>query len=168
MDDLKEHIVTVIFVAGLLLTACGTLLGIVWSNLRESIKDIDNKGSKKFQGWIEEVGEKGGIVTRDDHFAFCKQERAKCAIANILDWKCEMHTKGGPIMKVDHDRFHKEAIMEATTQLSQDFLKEIRHNRELMVTELKLIQATIENKVVSEIAAIKTEIAKQAKSNGSK
>ena len=51
----------------------------------------------------------------------------------------------------DHAAFCKEVVK----QVPETFGTEVRHNRELMMTELKLIQMTIKNDVVSEIRKLK-------------
>ncbi len=150
MDDLKEHIGTVITICSGLVIILGATFGIIWKDLRKAIGEA-KVDSRKFTNWVQAQSERGGIITRDDHFVFCGREREKCPVTKLLVWKDELYEKGGPMLMVDHAVFCKEVVK----QVSESFGNEVRHNRELMMIELKLIQASIKNDVVAEIREIK-------------
>ncbi len=153
MSDLAEHIGTVIAVVSALLAILGILITVIWKDLRKAIGEAKVE-AKRFILWLQAKSECGGIITRDDHFEFCAHERAKCPIVRIVEWKNELYEKGGPMTMAEHTVFSKEELKAVTDNVCKD----IMHNRELMMTELKLIQATIKNEVVTEIRALKEEM----------
>ena len=163
MNDLKEHIGTILWIAGGLLTIVGILITVIWRDLIGLVKEVKAE-ALKFPNWIKEMSQKGGIVTRDDHFGFCGKTREKCPIIDLMDWKDELYEKGGPMTMADHSPLCKEVIQ----QVSNMFCGEVTHNRELMMTELKLIQAKIEKDVVKEIASFREELTRYLKNGTSK
>ncbi len=150
MSDLAEHIGTVISIVSALLAVVGILVTVIWKDLRKAIGEAKTE-AKKFPTWLQEQSKRGGVITRDDHFSFCGYERAKCPITNLVEWKNELYEKGGPMLTADHASLCKEVAK----QMSEGFGNELNHSRELMMVELKLIQATIKNDVVAEIRGIK-------------
>lgn len=150
MKDLGEHIGAILWLFAGVLAICGIFIGIIWRDLRKAISDAKGEG-RKFTSWLQEQTNKGGVVTRDDHFGFCGQERAKCPILKLDAWRNELYEKGGMITMTEHTAICKEE----RSQVIDIFCRELTHSRELMLKELQLIQATIKNDVVEEIRALK-------------
>ena len=58
MEDLKEHIGTVIAVIAAMWGAILVLGGVIWSQVKNDIS--------KFPNWLKDMDNKGGVVTHDD------------------------------------------------------------------------------------------------------
>ncbi len=158
MEDLKEHFGLILSILGGLLTVVGVLITVIWNDMRKSMNTIKSDAAE-FSTWLSATAEAGGVVTRDLHFDFCGKEREKCPVRGLLCWKEELYGRGGPMTATDS----RDASSQMTASLTAMFMSEIKHNRDLLTTELQLIQATLKNEVLTGIAKMRDEIIQQLK-----
>ena len=58
MEDLKDHIGTVVVVVGAMWALLIAMTGVIWKQLKDDLK--------KFPDWLEEMEKRGGVVTHHD------------------------------------------------------------------------------------------------------
>jgi hypothetical protein len=121
----------------------------------------------RWDKWKEDVDKKGGVVTRDDHFYWCKpmQETCKheiyCRIEAIEDWRSDIMEKGGPLPKFEH----ADLCEKVTGKIFQQIEASLNQQHKLVDSKLQLIQVTLQKDVIEEIRNLKKELNHR---NGSK
>lgn len=145
MNDLAEHIGTILWIAGALLFLCGIFAGLIWKDQRKSIASVAREAGK-FSEWLKHIAEQeGGVVTRSKYFEWCKEQQGKCPACGgyrgLVEWKNNMLDKGGVMGR-----------NEVADLLGEKLCQEFEHHRSLIAAELKLVR--------SEIALVKSEVSK--------
>jgi hypothetical protein len=111
--------------------------------------------------------EKGGIVTRDKHFEWCKDAMTKCSAGplaqSLTDWRQQMYEKGGALTKAEHTELCKEVAGVFGDRVSEIF----SHHREIMAQEMKLVRTELSKDLLKSMADLKREIINEISQNGS-
>jgi hypothetical protein len=160
-----QEVLTVSVSVGLaaLVSAVGWLLrgmiNKIWGTFESRISDVEL--------WKKEIDKKGGVITRDDHFAFCGKARAECReewcgrVGEIYNWRDSMFKEGGPVMVKEHIAICAKVTEKVVRDCQERADKNIESVRELVNSQLELIKATLHNDVLEGINSIKEYVNSQ-------
>ena len=162
MKDLAEHIGAILWIASGLFSICGILIVVIWKDLRKTLAQLKTEVGK-FPEWLMDQGKKGGVVSRNDFFGFCKEVRDKCPITSVLNWRNDILEKGGLISMEDYLTVKDK--LSQITQLAVSVAEKSDHQREMVMKELEVIRLQIEKDVVSEMRKLREEIGRNGKMN---
>lgn len=91
--------------------------------------------------------EEGGVVTREDHFAWCGQNQEKCpaflGFKMLVDWRNGMLEKGGPLTRMEHTAVCKEISKEIGDHFCERLDEMFEHHRTLVSKEFELLRKEI-------------------------
>lgn len=146
------------------------ILGIIvvlWGGLLWFAKRSINKFDEWKDGidkWIKGSSDKGGLVTRDDFFAWCDQKQGKCSkevrceLADIFNWRDSIMQKGGPISLVDHIAACEKASEKAANSFAKKIDDTYLHHREWVADQLRIMTSDLEKKLSEGFAKLSKEI----------
>ena len=160
MKDLAEHVGTVMWILSGLLVIMGVLIGLIWNDLRDQLREI-KADALKFSAWLLENNKEGGIVTREKYFQWCNENRMKCPAFSEVDiisrWKTNMLEKGGVLTKTEHEVLCQNITEKLMCRVDESF----NRHREWVGDHLVLIQSNMENRILKELHEVKEQIGKK-------
>lgn len=144
------------------------IIGILWAGLLWFIKRLVNRWDE----WKKGLDEKGGVVTRNDHFEWCGNSQNKCLgdvnckFEEIFNWRNGIMEKGGPMTLSDHMMVCEKVSEKAAAAYAKRVDENYAHHREWVANQLELVRANLEKKLTEGFLQMSKEI--NHRSGGSK
>lgn len=147
MYDLAEHVGVILWITSGLLSVCGILIALHWSDMRSKVREAKTEAAK-FTEWFKKIGiEHGGLVTRDLHFEWCKDQQSRCPACGgfkvLTDWRNGMSEKGGVMTRNEHVVIDKEVTRDMTELLCERMEEFFKQHRTWVAQELKIVRLEI-------------------------
>lgn len=147
MGDLSEHLLANPDIIWAWRGLTTLLVVVAWYFIRLWIRRV-SKDQDGFLGWKIEADKKGGVVTRNDHFDWCKQFRDNCPyskdMAKLMTWKGGIMEKGGVLTPKDHT-----AICEKISERYTDRIEEVMTNHKIWVEQQIEINSLMVERVLN-------------------
>lgn len=89
----------------------------------------------------------GGLVTREQYYAWCANQRAGCSALNgfktLQAWRENAMEKGGILLKNEHSLICKEITNEVADKFCDRLDEMLKHHREWVGQELKILRVEL-------------------------
>jgi hypothetical protein len=171
MQDLQEHFGTVIVILAGFIAITGTLIGLIWRDLKGTIKEIKEKLGKypdwesmrvileEFSHWLKKMSDDhGGLVTRDKFFEWCNKNQRECAacieVKELADWRQGMSDKGGIVTREEMAQKLENVTDKVMNRITECF----DHHRGWVDGKLNTMQASTEKNILQSIVDFRKEL----------
>jgi len=160
MEDLREHIVTVIVILIGLIGIVGFLGRTIMKSLKSEVE--------KFPIWLNELGKEGGVVSRQKYFEWCKKAQEECPIGTEIKelhhWRMNIMEEGGIMTTKEHQITDYSSHEKLIKKMEASFYSQ----RGWVEDRLNLVKAELEKSILQAIVDLGRTIEDNGKSKDDK